>query len=39
LLGTSFLFDVLGAIGNFVVKRLDFPSEGNVLRVSCVDCE
>jgi len=37
LLGTPFLFDVLGAVGDFVVEGLNFPSEGNVLRVSCVD--
>jgi len=27
LLGTSFLFDVLGAVGDFVVEGLNFPSE------------
>ncbi len=33
LLGPSFLFDVLGAVGNFVVEGFDFPGQVKVLRV------
>jgi len=33
LLRTSFLFDVLGAVGDFVIYGLDFPGEEKVLRI------
>ena len=33
LLGAAFLFDVLGAVGDFVVEILDFAGEVEILRV------
>ena len=35
-LGAAFLFDVLGAIGNFVVEALDFQSETKILGMLCI---
>ena len=33
MLGASFLFDVLGAVGDFVVDGFDFAGEVEILRV------
>lgn len=36
MLGAAFLFDVLGAIGDFVVEAFDFQSETEILGMLCV---
>jgi hypothetical protein len=33
LLGAAFLFDVLGAVGDFVVDGFDFAGEVEILRI------
>jgi hypothetical protein len=33
LFGSPFLFDVLGALRNFVIDRLDFSSEMKIFRI------
>jgi len=39
LLRSSFLFHVLGALGNFVIDLFDFPSQVKILRILCVSLE
>jgi hypothetical protein len=33
LLGAAFLFDVLGAVGDFIIEGFDFSGEVKILRV------
>jgi hypothetical protein len=39
LLGAPFLFYVLGALGDFVIDRFDFPGKVKIFRIPCVGLE